>query len=743
LVDASDDAPIGFLLLTAQMLLQEQRDDAIERFSFFMHSLPNEKRRIVRELRRFAKPGSPKEYFPVTGQRSAGAVIGLIELDVLLEEDLASLYGANPYSCPARPKDGLDLATIKFHIQRISHLFDEVKAMLNGLGYVTSWENPPLTLVSFLVFATFCFKVHPDYFFSGPVFLVICYQGYLAYWRFNGGLLRKFQTDELAANKKMTRVSVDYTLHRPVGLVRTMILGGRNIRSPELGLSGSVSCRVSIDLAMFCDEKEREKLLRVEGAAGARHNIGSTESLFSTSPKWKLLEESDESKRIKQLIPNQEDYFERTGMKNQTVSALEFPILQPIAQGSHQKEVELRPWPASTAAVVFEVMFHDITSVRVIPGAEYSLGEAIVPLSKLVQEGEIEDWFTLSHGPDTGFAPTSALSHLTDRPAIKLNIKWLPPSNVDDLPAEVEREASIVIQEELCRSVAHAQKKQASLIGSSLGAIDSFRGVSNYLLAIQNGLGAVLDVIEGTKNLFNFTDPAKSLLVVSITFFVWAVLYLVPFRLMVFTVGSLRYILALKPRLTLFNRPKRKTSFPDKDHHARKPSVVAVWVNNFIRSLPVDEDIRRTYFWETQRKVAKQVRETADERRSSRLQKLWRSQWNEHVILLQRPSDSKLPPKLEPAFAVLQGRRFMIWKSAVDFDDGESPTIKLFLRGHAGLSNPSPIELKTIGKEVDSAISVFGRGTSGQERITILTSGIKSKEALESAVLVALNTKDD
>ena len=85
----------------------------------------------------------------------------------------------------------------------------------------------------------------------------------------------------------------------------------------------------------------------------------------------------------------------------------------------------------------------------------------------------------------------------------------------------------------------------------------------------------------------------------------------------------------------------------------------------------------------------------------------------------------------------------MLWKSATDFDSGEQPVLKVFLRGHAGLATPSPIELKAIGSELSRSVSIFGRGEKEQQRITILTSGPKSKEELEDAVFAALNTKGD
>lgn len=742
LVDAVDDTPIGFLLLTTQMLLQEQRDDTMKHSLLPLPLFKFRERRIVRELRRFVKSGSPAEYFPEAGSKTGGEVVGLIEFQVVLEEDFSAMYGSIPYLCPPRPKDEFDLARIRAHIQRISQIVADVNATLQFLNHMTSWENPFLSLASFAMFAYFCYTVYPDHFFTGPVFLAIICMGYLALLRTNFRLQHEYESRQLAVNRKNVSHTQNTQVHRPAGLIQIIVDRGRNIRSPELGLSGSVSCRVSIDLCRDSSQQLREKLSNIDGAVGAPHVIGTTDTVFSVNPKWNSFEESEESKRLRHIIPNHEGFFHGDREK-QSLSALEFPVLQPISRRSGSKDAELEPWSASKAAVIFEVMFHDLANI--IPGSEYCIGEVVVPLRQLVLEGECSGWFKLSHGPNAEFTSVSAYHRDEDRPAINVQVKWLPPTTVEGLPPDIEAEASIVVQEELSRAAKLAKRKHGGLVGTSLGAIDTVRGISGYLLAVQNGLGSVLDTIEAARNLVNFTDPTKSFLVVAVLYLLWLVLYYAPFRFLVFILGSLPYVLSFKSKYLKRSRQsaKLRTSTPEADQVPGKPAPATIWITNFLRSLPVDEDLKRTYFWETRRKVAKLLQEEADSRRASRLQKLWRAQWYEAVQVLRQDSDSNASPWFESAFAVIQGRRFMLWKSATDFDSGEQPVLKVFLRGHAGLATPSPIELKAIGSELSRSVSIFGRGEKEQQRITILTSGPKSKEELEDAVFAALNTKGD
>jgi hypothetical protein len=97
----------------------------------------------------------------------------------------------------------------------------------------------------------------------------------------------------------------------------------------------------------------------------------------------------------------------------------------------------------------------------------------------------------------------------------------------------------------------------------------------------------------------------------------------------------------------------------------------------------------------------------------------------------------------EEAFAIVQGRRFLWWRSVQDFDSGEAPAGRIFLAGHAGLAGLSPLDLRQLdNKEKPSVVSIFGRGLDGQQKLTLLTGSVQLKEDLEKSVLEAA-TKDD
>jgi hypothetical protein len=180
-------------------------------------------------------------------------------------------------------------------------------------------------------------------------------------------------------------------------------------------------------------------------------------------------------------------------------------------------------------------------------------------------------------------------------------------------------------------------------------------------------------------------------------------------------------------------------------------SAISIWINNAIRSLPTNEDLRKAYFWESRRLGAEQAEKHASEKRESRLQKLWKAKWYSPLKLLIQDEevDSQSQKQqatyyLEPCFAVVQGHRFLWWETVQDFDDGEIPVGKLFLSGHAGLGGPSPLEMRALSEdELPLCISIFGRGSKGQQRITMLLPDEITKHQLEDAISESASLKND
>ena len=129
----------------------------------------------------------------------------------------------------------------------------------------------------------------------------------------------------------------------------------------------------------------------------------------------------------------------------------------------------------------------------------------------------------------------------------------------------------------------------------------------------------------------------------------------------------------------------------------------------------------------------------------ARLKRLWRAQW--HAMIKIRVDGTAKATKgdivWESIFAVVQGRRFLWWKTVTDFDNGTPPQGRIFLAGHAGLSGLSPLEMREINpKDVPLVVCIFGRGLNDQQRVTLLLPSDGLKDSLENAVIDA-SVKED
>lgn len=176
------------------------------------------------------------------------------------------------------------------------------------------------------------------------------------------------------------------------------------------------------------------------------------------------------------------------------------------------------------------------------------------------------------------------------------------------------------------------------------------------------------------------------------------------------------------------------------------PAFLEKWFMNGLRSLPTNEDLRRAYFWESRRLGSYENEKFASEKRVSRLRRLWKARWHSTVEILTKDdqsSGSETQSHWKSAFAVIEGRRFLLWDSVLAFDSGELAIGHVVFLGHAGITNPSPVEAREIPEEIVSrVVSIFGRGSGEQKRVTMILPDANAKTTLEDAVF-EIASKDD
>lgn len=129
LIEANSDSVVGTGLLSAQIILQQQRDSMVEQRPFLSFTRPlvyDEMRPISLELRYFgAKLTNSLDFFELPTKTQDGAdaarpgdIVGCISANVCLEENYSNLFSSCPYEVPERPDEELDLTIFQQHLSR-------------------------------------------------------------------------------------------------------------------------------------------------------------------------------------------------------------------------------------------------------------------------------------------------------------------------------------------------------------------------------------------------------------------------------------------------------------------------------------------------------------------------------------------------------------------------------------------------------------------------------------------------
>jgi hypothetical protein len=553
IVNAETDRAVGSALVSTQILLQKQRDHNVEHHGLGLMSIhkgPPSFKGMLRwkiEIRtgrsKFAMPvtwadakqgvratTSSKafryDHFPLAPEQDHdGSIVGWVDLQSVVEENFQSLYGSNPQACPSRPQGDLNMNVLQLHFSRISFLLDDIKGVFDTCQYITSWESPLLTLLSLVFVIVYCVRFNPAYFGCTPISFLIIILVYLAMMRKRKESLKSsFIKRQQSARRKGEKVVVNYKIHRPFGMLQIKVDKGKNLLSPELGFSGNVGCRVYWDLARYASPKKATQLMKVDKSAAVTLDICTTDFVYMSNPIWERVVPGDICKRLKLALPTYGDAFDiRNNGESATVA---IPILQPFTE--IRKDLHrLDSWKSSCAGVVFEVRF-----TGPLPGSEFVLGEVCIPFARLIDSGEVVGWFQVGDVGTQGLPPED-FPEPTGKPndhspMIHIRILWSPPKTEFAGASETEREASLVIQEELMRSAVLVTEERKTIVSSSVGAFNSVRSISGSLLAVQTALGNILDTVEALKNLLTFSDPFKSSVLLLLLVLMWMLMAIVP-----------------------------------------------------------------------------------------------------------------------------------------------------------------------------------------------------------------------
>lgn len=780
-VDAQTDEVVGTALLSTQGILQMQRDEVIQRYgaSLFQCFRGPILERGVRPgirvlLRKGVKNAFGLEFYVSSSEvglegrvteSEKGVISGWLEISLGLEEYFYRLYHPfKPVDCPERPPDEFNMAMFQVHIMRAKIILEQMNGILELYLYTVSWKDPLLTLTSLILVVLLCLRFNTEYVGSLPACAIALAMAYSSRRLSRKGRKEVFIKREVEASRKAGKIAVKYVLHRPVGTIGASIHGGRGLFSRDLGIPGMASCTVLYDPLRFASDTDlRSKVLEHDKAAESLHNIGCTTPLLSADPEWNDVHfPSVENMRLRQLLRHVDDFFaDRPQMSSTGSKTLVFPVLQPFEIKGRRRDESgrlldgiLKDWETSTGAIVLQV--------RLSLGFDQILGEVVVPLSQLVAKGEIDGWFQVLEVGTKNLAPVLQVEPgdtSMDLPRIHATLNWNPPENKWD-NEETQVEISYAIQEELIRSSQISKQAQFDLVGTSIGAVNTALGLGGTIQQVQNILGKILDYVESSLNAFNFTDPFKSSLLFTGSCVLSVILIVIPTRYIVLMGVLGQYAAAFVERygpkfsrmMASIGLKKKMNEHKGENRHidlTKDPAFLEKWMTNAIRSLPTYEDLRKAYFWESRRLGSRENEKFASEKRVSRLNRLWKASWHSTLEIRSIDAGSTKttgvngPPHWKNAFAVVEGRRFVFWDSVSAFDSGELASGLVILSGHAGIATPSPVEMREIPAEVAArVVTIFGKGSTGQQRITMVLPDATAREKFETTVTDIIS-KDD
>ena len=282
-------------------------------------------------------------------------------------------------------------------------------------------------------------------------------------------------------------------------------------------------------------------------------------------------------------------------------------------------------------------------------------------------------------------------------------------------PSKDEKETSIVLSALLSEADQSAD--------STMSTLWNFRDNVKF---VQNLMRWLLDTIESFKNIFNWTAPSKTLPIYLCLVAIWLLCVAVPGRFIILTVGLYEFLYKFIPE------PGGNAS--------------QIRFSNLLQSIANDDDLEQLYSKERKTALRDWQKQKADMIRKRQLEVVFKSAWEGYCKIkyadMSRGAGSagQQQQQWEDAYLVAQGRRLVWWSNKRSIKEGRPCSGQVLLFGHAGLTQPSPVDVREVGEEhVTRLLAVFGSDAAGApQKCTVLCRDSIAAAALSGAVQALL-----
>ncbi len=418
-----------------------------------------------------------------------------------------------------------------------------------------------------------------------------------------------------------------------------------------------------------------------------------------------------------------------------------YPLLQPFrslnassSSATSANTDRLLPWVENGGIIKLQFHAEDpMATFSGFTGTDKRWGQVEIPISSIMtSEGEargglqpeVYRWFDVSLSGGATITPTAAkLNEQRDsadeedeaNPSCELKVTSTPSSVAASSHIRVKVRLQLILRqsdkevsaEELKRSEAlhtilNAKNK------STGGTLQALLGMRSNIKYVQNLMAYILNFLESFKNVLSWTVPSKTFPLYIGFITLWFAAILIPGRYLILSLGLYEFLYTFAPQ---------PDSFP-----------IVTRFFNLLEAVPNDDDLDKTYSEKRSQFMKNLEEEKKETVKWGRLNMIYACVWSGHVRI-KGLSALAGGSTWDKRYMVLQGRRMVWWTNDEDMEV-HAPTGHLLLYGHAGITQPSPVDMREVGGD-GKLLAVFGMDVNGRpQRRTIICQDDDSKYSL-------------
>jgi len=269
-----------------------------------------------------------------------------------------------------------------------------------------------------------------------------------------------------------------------------------------------------------------------------------------------------------------------------------------------------------------------------------------------------------SHENDESPASSSLSSTIDLRVRVRID---LPSQQAVLSPTPSQSEDSIALQ-----SLWTSATKEKS-------TISVLWNMRDHVTYVQNVMNSLLDSIESSKNIFNWTAPSRTWPLYICIVAAWFVTIAVPGRFLVLSWGLYQFFFVFIP-------------IPEGRNFM-------IRCGNLLRSIANDDDLERVYAPERRALLRSYQAAWKAIERNSKLNLPLKLQWCGAVSI--RDSSHASSGDWTEVFMLLQARRMVWWRSADELEAGRRAAGQLLLCGHCGITQASPLDIRQVTPQTE------------------------------------------